>query len=222
MLLLWVLYWRVSHQNYLDTWLSNRTEQSFKLRTHEVFQECLKFWISDSGFGNREFLYHPEQCLNLDNYALNKNKKIVVIDMFLSQHPVVHRKNGTTWQSLVRCKKRGRHMSAYIEMQAHTWPPWAVVGGQHRAKDMHILRGIDWKELTCRHSEEFSLCADLCWHVGGKLCDQKGVWMSEARNGWPDDGCMWNGTRSAHSGCGSDGRAVTGLLVSGRFLAWSL
>lgn len=60
-----------------------------------------------------------------------------------------------------------------IQTHTRTLPPWAVVGGQHGAKDMHILKVIDWKELTCRHSEEFGMQA---WHAHPHICwDRKGA-----------------------------------------------
>lgn len=85
----------------------------------------------------------------------------------------VNKSNTASWARRMNSVSKKRHACTYKETHAHTWRPWAAVGGQHGAKDMHILKVIDWKELTCRHSEEFSMQA---WHAHPHICwDRKGA-----------------------------------------------
>lgn len=51
-------------------------------------------------------------------------------------------------------------------MHRHTFSSGTCLVGQHGTKDMHILKVNDWKELTCRHSEEFDIQA---WHAQPRI-----------------------------------------------------
>lgn len=68
--------------------------------------------------------------------------------------------------SLLSIKNRLRVQSARPYEHARTWLAWAVVGGQRGGQEMHILKVIDWKELTWRHSEEFNMQA---WHANPRI-----------------------------------------------------
>ena len=98
------------------------------------------------------------------------------MDIFLSTRPVFCRKtqqiqyssfSGKNGFSVEEHTHAHTYKHKHTHTHTHTWPPWAVVRGQHGAKDMHILKVIDWEELTCRHSEEFSMQA---WHAHPHIC----------------------------------------------------